>query len=557
MVGYGAIPLSERSSASSQSHNTHTPSTYASLEEVENASLLLEDDHAKFNPRCVFESEAWGTGVAGIGDEISNLLKNIVGSGGLSIPGGIAAFANAPSAVVPSVVVVLIMGAVNAYSFSLLGRICAITKSHTYSMAWERTVGRRYGSRSQLFVDCVVFGKAILGTWSFSIIIASTCTPLVRYVSNFLVERLSEDDTDDTTDGWFGFGSEASHEPSPDVVLVTITLFVLLPLCVSQRLGSLSVFSAIGSLGTFVTITTMALRYFDGSYEEGGKFYADLAPDQRPSFGTDQGAAAFFTSLKSLTLVSILSTGYVAHYNAPKYYYELKDHTTGRFNVVVTVGFWCAAATYTLSSSLGFLTFGQNSLGFILDNYSYRDPLATAARFGVAVSVIFAYPLLFHGGRDGLLALLQTVSSSSSSSDDTAVGTTASANDYDHELTTTNLTNAQSTNTTHKPNHRRTDTVVPTRTESNAVTVLLLFAVTALAICVNDLTFVLSFSGATMSSLIIYVFPPIMFSALVQNCCCYVAEDTDREVKLGYAMMVAGAILGAAGAYVAVERAFW
>eukprot|EP00537_Pseudo-nitzschia_pungens_P017002 CAMPEP_0172398246 /NCGR_PEP_ID=MMETSP1061-20121228/34803_1 /TAXON_ID=37318 /ORGANISM="Pseudo-nitzschia pungens, Strain cf. pungens" /LENGTH=260 /DNA_ID=CAMNT_0013130655 /DNA_START=138 /DNA_END=920 /DNA_ORIENTATION=- len=260
----------------------------------------------------------------------------------------------------------------------------------------------------------------------------------------------------------------------------------------------------------------MTLRFFDGSYKEGGKFYGDLAPNQIPSFGTDRGASAFFSSFKSLTLVSIMTTGYIAHYNAPKYYSELKDHTTGRFNVVVTAGFSLAALTYTLTSTLGFLTFGQNSMGFILDNYSYRDPLATVARFGVAVSVVFAYPLLFHGGRDGLLSLLQTLSASPP------------------RITATNVVS-----------------------ESNLLTVLLLGTVTTLAIYVNDLTFVLSISGATMSSLIIYILPPIMFSALVQNCCCYVNEDTERDVKLGTFMMVLGIVLGGAGACVAVQRAFF
>jgi len=315
-----------------------------------------------------------------------------------------------------------------------------------------------------------------------------------------------------------------SVSQSPAAVLVVITLFILLPLCLSQKMASLSIFSAIGTLGTFVTITTMILRYLDGSYVEGGNFYDDLSLDQRPSFGTDKGATAFFESLKSLTLVSILSTGYIAHYNAPKYYYELKDHTTGRFNVVVTVGFLSAAITYTVVSTIGFLTFGQNSMGFVLDNYSYRDPMATVARFGVAVSVIFAYPLLFHGGRDGLVSLLKTLSS------------------------TANAGSAIDSGTITRP---------PTQMESNTVTFLLLSTVTALAIYVNDLTFVLSFSGATMSSFIIYIFPPLMFSALVNNCCCYVSEGTDREVKLGYVMMVTGAILGIAGAYVSVERAFF
>mmetsp|Transcript_23162 Transcript_23162/g.54766 ORF Transcript_23162/g.54766 Transcript_23162/m.54766 type:complete len:526 (-) Transcript_23162:356-1933(-) len=485
---------------------SHTPN-----EEIDRASMVMKSDRAKFNPNCVFESEAWEEGgVAGIGDEISNLLKNIVGSGGLSIPGGIAVFANSPGAIWPSIALIWIMGVVNAYSFSLLGRICEITKSYSYSMAWERTVGRRYGSKYQLFVDIVVFGKAILGTWSFSIMIQSTCTPLVYYV------LASSDDE---------FSADSLKYGSPTAVLITITLFVLLPLCLSQRLASLSIFSAIGTIGTSVTITTMTMRYFDGTYEESGKFYKDLSLDQRPSFGTDHGANAFFASSKSLTLVSILSTGFVAHYNAPKYYYELRDRTTGKFNIIVNFGFFFAAVTYTIVSALGFLTFGENCKGFILDNYSYRDPLATIARFGIAVSVISAYPLLFHGGRDGFVALLQTLSS------DSRIGNSVDSVDA--------------------------RTSLPTRTESNTVTVALLSAVTALAIYFNDLTFVLSFSGATMSSLIIYIFPPFMFSALVKNCCCYSTRETEREVKLGYVMMVVGAALGTSGAYVSIQQAFF
>merc|ERR1711957_673477 len=107
-------------------------------------------------------------------------------------------------------------------------------------------------------------------------------------------------------------------------------------------------------------------------------------------------------------------------------------------------------------------------MGFILDNYSYRDPLATIARFGVAVSVIFAYPLLFHGGRDGLLALWRTLQTSRRSRSSSSSGIN------DTVATTTTATATQ-------------------QWESEIVTVLLLSIVTTLAIWVNDLTFVLSF----------------------------------------------------------------
>ena len=117
------------------------------------AEILLEDCHAKYNPKCMFESENWGTGRASVGNEITSLLKNIVGSGGLSLPAGIAAFGNRWSAIIPSIVVIFILGIVNAYSFSLLGRVCSVTKSKTYGQAWHRTgkVGCSSTARNLLF----------------------------------------------------------------------------------------------------------------------------------------------------------------------------------------------------------------------------------------------------------------------------------------------------------------------------------------------------------------------------------------------------------------------
>jgi amino acid permease len=198
----------------------------------------------------------------------------------------------------------------------------------------------------------------------------------------------------------------------------------------------------------------------------------------------------------------------VSFASAPKYYYELKDHTTGNFNVVVNVSFFFACLTYMTIASLGFLTFGEHSSGFILDNYSYRDHFASMSRFGVALSVIFAYPLLFLGGRDGLIALLGISSQASTG-------------------------------------------VV------RGISIFLLSLVTILAILVSDLTFVLSFSGATLSAAIIYIFPPLMFQSLVLNCTCMQTFVTNYEIKESKAMMWLGAILGVSGAIVTVVRAFF
>lgn len=217
------------------------------------------------------------------------------------------------------------------------------------------------------------------------------------------------------------------------------------------------------------------------------------------------------------------------HVSAPKYYYELQDHTTGRFNIVVNASFVLSAITYVCISSLGFLTFGENSAGFILDNYSYRDPLATISRFGIALSVIFAYPLLFQGGRDGMWDLLGQ-----------------------HERQQQQEANLSSSSSSSTPS-----SFVSSNIGRKATTIVLLSIVTSLAIFVNDLTFVLSFGGATLSTTIIYIFPPLMFQALVINCTCMNTYRTNFEIKESQVMMWLGIVFGICGATVTIIRTFF
>ena len=82
-----------------------------------------------------------GTGTATIPNEIFNLVKSIVGAGVLSLPAGIAAFGNAPSAVLPAVALICIIGGFSAYGFSLIGRVCSYTGGQSYRGAWSESVG--------------------------------------------------------------------------------------------------------------------------------------------------------------------------------------------------------------------------------------------------------------------------------------------------------------------------------------------------------------------------------------------------------------------------------
>ena len=84
--------------------------------------------------------EGTGGGTATVSDEIINMVKTMLGAGVLSLPAGIAAFGDGPGAVLPGMALIVAIGAVSAYMFSLIGRTCAITGATSYSDAWDRTV---------------------------------------------------------------------------------------------------------------------------------------------------------------------------------------------------------------------------------------------------------------------------------------------------------------------------------------------------------------------------------------------------------------------------------
>mmetsp|Transcript_10660 Transcript_10660/g.16002 ORF Transcript_10660/g.16002 Transcript_10660/m.16002 type:complete len:495 (-) Transcript_10660:116-1600(-) len=383
------------------------------------------------------ESGNNGGGTATIPNEIFNLVKNIVGAGVLSLPAGIASFGNAPSAIIPATALIAVIGAASGYCFSAIGRVCAMENATSYRDAWSKTVGE---STSWIPAAICTF-KTSSANLAYSMILADTFKALLSTVGVNL---------------------------SRDVVLVGTTVSVLLPLCLLKNLASLAPFSLLGIVGMAYTTLAMAIRYFGGAYSAaGGKFVADVAPALQPSFGST-GAAGVLDP-KAFILISMLSTAYMAHFNAPKFYLELKNNTIERYNKVVSTSFLLSILTFAGIASLGFLTFGANANGLILNNYSNKDTLMAFSRVAVALSIVFSYPLAFVGFRDGVIDLLQI------------------------------------------PSEKRTNAKL------NQLTVVLLSIVTVLASKVKDLSFLLSFAGATLGNALIYVFPAMMFRAAVKK----------------------------------------
>ena len=186
--------------------------------------------------------------------------------------------------------------------------------------------------------------------------------------------------------------------------LLSLSAFVLLPLCMMKTLKSLAPFSLVGIGGIVYTTAVMIIRYFDGSYAPGGKFWSDiLASSNQPRFGSSLA----LLSPAIFVLASRMSSCYMSHYQAPKLYEELRNNTVQRFQKMVGVSYGIVFFIYSTIAATGFLTFGEGSCNFVLNNYSSSDPLISGSRAALFVSLVFGYPLTFVGLRDNILDLLQ------------------------------------------------------------------------------------------------------------------------------------------------------
>jgi len=310
-------------------------------------------------------------GTASASSLIFNLVKAIMGVGVLSLPAGIAKFGDSPSVLVPALFLIASMGTLSGFGFATIGKVCSYTGASTYREAWAESVG----PKTSWIPACSTTFKTFFACLAISMVLADT------------------------------FGGLLQRSPDErTAILVTLTVVILLPLCWMKNLASLAPFSLVGIIGMLYTAFAMTLRYLDGSYGVGGALREQLADNLQPAFGDAGWKSALQPN--TLILVCMLSTAYMAHFIAPKVYQELENNTLPRFYSVVSKSFGISIGLFCFITAIGFLTFGSNSSGLILNNYAGKDVWMSLSRVGVAVSLVFTYPLVFTGCRDGIIDLL-------------------------------------------------------------------------------------------------------------------------------------------------------
>jgi amino acid permease len=183
--------------------------------------------------------------------------------------------------------------------------------------------------------------------------------------------------------------------------IVAITATLLLPMSLLKDLSAFAFTSLLGFAAIMYTVIFVAWRALDGTYTlETGKFVTDGALAELPSF---EKASLWNIDLSSLVLISNFGLAYVAHYNGPSFFRELKDTNSRRFAIMVGSSFLLLTILYCITMAAGYSTFGDTCKGNLLLNYHPDDILSTLGRLATGFSILFGFPLIATGAREALV----------------------------------------------------------------------------------------------------------------------------------------------------------
>lgn len=346
-----------------------------------------------------------------------NIAVNVVGAGLLSLP-----WCLARAGVIPGLSIMALMCALNGLSIVV---ICACAeRSGVFSFVEMGTlaVGPNFGR----------FIQAIAALYA-----AGSCVSYVVLIADFLPNALLS----------LGASDHALYA-SRAVVIGAITATVLLPLSLLRNLARLRFSSYAALLGILFScgiviwhgVSTGSLARMNFAKFDSGVFQA--AP--------------------------VLNVSFIMHYNAPRYYQELRGRSLPRMARIVAAVFGGVLVLYIAISVAGYAAFGAGTEGDVLNNFgddtlSIAADLALATRIVLTLVIAFTFPLALHSLRLSVLAAL------------------------------------------------------PPHTAHRAFTPLTVFLVAGLALmgwsCKNVAT-VLSYKGAIAGTTLVYVYPALTYAAL-------------------------------------------
>ncbi|XP_057491505.1 amino acid transporter AVT6A-like [Actinidia eriantha] len=307
---------------------------------------------------------------------VFNLSTTIVGAGIMALPATMKALG-----LVLGISMIIFMAFLAEASIEMLLRFSRAGKTTSYG----GVMGDAFGKYGRIFLQiCVLvnnIGVLIVYMIIIGDVLSGTTSSGVHHAG--------------VLEGWFG----VYWWNRRTFILLVITLAVFAPLACLKRIDSLRFTSALSvALAVVFIIITMGItiiKLINGSIS---------MPRLLPNV-TD------LTSFLNLfTVVPVLVTAYICHFNVHSIDNELEDNT--QIKAVVRSSLGLCATVYVTTSLFGFLLFGDATLDDVLANFDadlgipFGYLLNDVVRVSYVAHLMLVFPIVFYPLRlnlDGLL----------------------------------------------------------------------------------------------------------------------------------------------------------
>ncbi|KAJ7974242.1 Amino acid transporter [Quillaja saponaria] len=307
---------------------------------------------------------------------VFNLSTTIIGAGIMSLPATMKELG-----LIPGIAMIIFMAFLTDKSIEMLIRFSRAGNTVSYGGLMGDAFGNYGKVAAQICVAINNIGVLIVYMIIIGDVLSGTSSSGVHHAG--------------ILEGWFG----VQWWNGRTVVLLITTLAIFAPLASFKRIDSLRFTSAL-SVALAVAFLVITVGIAIVKLLSGGVEMPRLLP-------TVTNSTSFF---KLFTVVPVLVTAYICHYNVHNIENELEDST--QMQGVVRTALTLCSSVYLMTSFFGFLLFGDATLDDVLANFDtdlgipYGSLLNDAVRVSYVAHLMLVFPIVFYPLRlniDGLL----------------------------------------------------------------------------------------------------------------------------------------------------------
>ncbi|CAK9134057.1 unnamed protein product [Ilex paraguariensis] len=346
-------------------------------EKVSRKSKQVVDERAPLLPTKQEEDAGFDEfNGASFSGAVFNLSTTIVGAGIMALPATMKVLG-----LILGIALIIFMAFLTEASIELLLRFSRAGKTVSYGGLMGETFGK-YG-RMLLQICVLVNNVGVLVVYMIIIgdVLSGTTSSGIHHAG--------------VLEGWFGL----QWWNGRFFVLLVTTLAIFAPLASLKRIDSLRFTSALSvALAVVFLVITVGITVF--KLINGSILMPRLFPD----------VYDLTSFIQLFTVIPVLVTAYICHYNVHSIDNELEDNT--QIKAVVRTSLSLCSTVYVMTSLFGFLLFGNATLDDVLANFDtdlgipYGSLLNDAVRVTYAAHLMLVFPIVFYPLRlnlDGLL----------------------------------------------------------------------------------------------------------------------------------------------------------